>query len=108
MNGLTKRKVLHQTLHIGCNCHGSNISKPKTKSKSEVVKKFVPRRPYNVGGKAKNRASTVGRVVSAGADPLAWSRTSVLPEMRKIESMAERTLNIRPPDRQNLRGGKMF
>ena len=106
MNGLSKRKVLHQTLHVGCKCHGDKTSKSKS-SKREVVKKFVPRRPYNVRGRAKNKASNVSRVVSAGADPLAWSRASVLPEMRKIESKAERTLNIKP-DRQRFRGGKMF
>tara|TARA_B100000949_G_C14078423_1_gene364783 strand:+ start:50 stop:376 length:327 start_codon:yes stop_codon:yes gene_type:complete len=107
--GLTKRAILHQTIHIGCKCHASKAnsgSKANSHVKEKTEKKFVPRRPYNIKARAKKRANNVGRVVSTGYDPLAW--LNPLPEMKKIESKAERTLQMRLPERRNFRGGKMF
>ena len=79
------------------------IAKKKDK-KAEIKKKFIPKRPYNVRGRAQKKVDSVGRVVAGGADPLNW--VNPLPEMRKIESKAERTLNIKP--KANMRGGRMF
>ncbi len=104
MSSLTKRAVLHQTIHIGCKCHGSR-AKPKAKT-AKTEKKFVPRRPYNVKMRAKGKAKNVGKVVSRGYDPMAW--LNPLPEMKKIESKAERTLQMMPERKGNFRGGKMF
>ena len=99
---MSKRIVLHQTIHVGCQCH--NKSSKKQSKKEEIKKKFIPRRPYNVRGRAQKKVNNVGRVIAGGADPLNW--VNPLPEMRMIESKAERTLNIKP--KANMRGGRMF
>ena len=56
--------------------------------------------------RAKGKAKNVGKVVSRGYDPMAW--LNPLPEMKKIESKAERTLQMVPERKGNFRGGKMF
>tara|TARA_Y100000296_G_C4998700_1_gene169052 strand:- start:212 stop:517 length:306 start_codon:yes stop_codon:yes gene_type:complete len=101
---MTKAAILHETLHIGCKCHGQSGRGKQRKAipKISIKKEFVPKKKYS----KRDRAKTSIRHIGSRTDPLSW--LTPLPEMKKVETQADKIKNMNFRKNGITGGRRMF